>query len=297
MSGKVWLLLLALSVLWGGSFFFIAVALDGFPPLTLVLGRVVLAALLLMAFLKATGVALPRGRTAWIAIVGMAVLNNVIPFTLLAAGQTALPSGLAAILNATTPLFTVLVMHALTEEKITGPKAAGLAFGFLGVVTLMGPAAAGVVATPLWAILVCLGATLSYAFSGWWGRRFKALGVEPKVAAWGQVTASSLIMLPIALAVDQPWTLPMPSATSIAALVGLAALSTALAYVLFFRILAEAGPTNLLLVTFLIPVTAILLGGLVLGERLAINHFIGMALIGAGLAAIDGRLWRRFRGR
>ena len=151
-------------------------------------------------------------------------------------------------------------------------------------------------ARALWGELACLGAALSYAFAGVYGRRFKVLKIAPIEAAAGQVTASTVLILPIMLAVEQPWTLPaLPSLTVWAALAGLALLSTALAYVLYFRILAAAGATNLLLVTFLIPVTAVLLGAAVLGERLAPRHFAGMALIGIGLAVIDGRIARLLR--
>jgi drug/metabolite transporter (DMT)-like permease len=148
----------------------------------------------------------------------------------------------------------------------------------------------------VWGQLACLGAALSYAFAGIYGRRFRAMGIAPLDAAAGQVTASSVLILPIMLIVEPPWTVAalLPLSTW-AALAALALLSTALAYVLYFRILAAAGATNLLLVTFLIPVTSILLGAAFLQERLASRHFAGMALIGLGLAAIDGRVGRLVR--
>ncbi len=290
MSPRTWSLLIALSVLWGGSFFFVGVAVAEVPPLSLVTLRVAIAAGILWAALPLFGVAAPRGARAWGAIAAMALLNNAIPFSLIVWAQQTLPSGLAAILNATTPLWTVLVAHALTqEEKATRAKLAGAGLGFAGVAAMMGPdIVAGAVAAG-WATAAVLAATLSYAFAGVFGRRFRALGVAPMQAAVGQVTASAAMMLPLALLVDQPWTLPLPSAAAAGAVLGLAALSTALAYVLYFRILALAGAVNLLLVTFLIPVSAILLGTLVLGEALAPRHLAGMLLIGLGLAAIDGR--------
>ena len=298
MSARDWALLLTLSVLWGGSFFFVKVALTDLPPLTIVLARVGIAAATLTVVIRAMGEALPRGAKAWLTLAVVALLNNLIPFSLIFSGQQALPSGLAAILNATTPLFTVVVMHLFTsDEKATPPKVAGLVLGFAGVVVLLGPAIAGARDTPLWALLACLAAALSYAFSGLWGRRIKPLGIAPTVTAWGQVTLTSAMMLPVVLMADRPWTLASPGTATILALIGLGVLSTALAYVIFFRILDSAGPTNLMLVTFLIPVSAILLGSLVLGERLAWTHAAGMALIGLGLAAIDGRLWRRLFGR
>jgi drug/metabolite transporter (DMT)-like permease len=290
MSALAWSLLVALSVLWGGSFFFVGVAVAEVPPLTLVALRVGLAAALLAAALPALGVAPPRGARAWGAIAVMGLLNNAVPFTLIVWAQQALPSGLAAILNATTPLWTVLVAHALTrEERATPGKAAGVALGFAGVAAMMGPAILGAASATGAATGAMLAATLSYACAGVWGRRFRAIGVAPMQAAFGQVAASSAIMLPLALVLERPWTLAAPSGAAMAAVLGLAAFSTALAYVLYFRILALAGAVNLLLVTFLIPVSAILLGTLVLREALEPRHLVGMALIGAGLAAIDGR--------
>jgi drug/metabolite transporter (DMT)-like permease len=209
-------------------------------------------------------------------------------------GQTHIASGLAAILNATTPLLTVLVAHALTDdEKLTRNRLAGVLLGLAGVAVMIGPDALGGLGADVVAQLAVIGAALSYAFAGVWGRRFKRLGIAPMVAARGQVTASSLVMLPIALAVDRPWALAPPAWPVWGAVLGIAVLSTALGYVLYFRILARAGANNLALVTFLIPATAMLLGALVLGEHLAARHFLGMALIGAGLAASDGRLTAR----
>ena len=198
---------------------------------------------------------------------------------------------MASILNATTPLFTVIVAHGLTsDERMTGARLFGVIAGLAGVVAMMGPAALEGIETNVLAQAAVLAAALSYAFAGIYGRRFKRLGVPPLLTATGQVTASTILLAPMALMVDQPWTLPMPGLDTWAALIGLAALSTALAYILYFRILATAGAINLLLVTFLIPVSAIFLGAAVLGGRLNLEHFLGMALIGAGLAAIDGRL-------
>jgi drug/metabolite transporter (DMT)-like permease len=290
MSALAWSLLVALSVLWGGSFFFVAVAVAEIPPLTLVVLRVGIAAGLLWAALPLLGVAPPRGGRAWGAIAVMAVLNNIIPFTLIVWAQQTLPSGLAAILNATTPLWTVLVAHALTaDERATPGRVAGVALGFGGVAAMMGPDVWGGAAAAELATLAMLAATLSYAFAGIWGGRFRAAGVAPMQAAVGQVSLAALALAPVALAIDAPWRLAAPSAGAIGAVLGLAALSTALAYVLYFRILALAGAVNLALVTFLIPVSAILLGTLLLGESLAPQHLAGMALIGLGLAAIDGR--------
>ena len=290
--------LLALSALWGGSFFFVGVAVEELPPLTIVFIRVALASLALLAILRAAGAPMPRSVRVWAAFLGMGALNNVIPFCLIVWGQTQIASGVASILNATTPLFTVLVAHLATaDEKATGGRLVGAVVGFAGVAAILGPGALGALGGAIPAQLACLAAALSYACAGVFGRRFRNMGVAPVATAAGQVTASALLLLPAMLVVDRPWMLPIPSPATLAALAGLALLSTALAYILYFRILAAAGATNLLVVTFLIPVSAILLGVLVLGETLAPRHFAGMALIGLCLAAIDGRPWGALRRR
>lgn len=285
MALRVWFWLLSLSVLWGGSFFFAKVALAELGPFTVVFARVALAALALALVVP------PRRDAPWRAYFAMGFLNNALPFSLIFWGQTEIASGLASILNATTPLFTLVVAHFLTsDEKIDRTKIAALLTGLLGVVVLIGPdARAGDWA--LWGQAACLAAALSYAFAGVYGRRFRRMGIAPSEAAAGQVTASAMLILPVMLIVDRPWLLPAPPSPAVClALAGLALLSTALAYVLYFRILEAAGATNLLLVTFLIPVTAILLGAAFLGERLEPRHFAGMALIGVGLVLIDRRI-------
>lgn len=298
MQARVWFWLLSLSVLWGGSFFFAKVAVAELGPLTVVSARVGLAAIALSLVLTfATRPLFPRG-TPWTAFLVMGLLNNALPFSLIFWGQREIASGLAAILNATTPLFTVTVAHVITaDEKITRPKLAALFAGLAGVIVLIGPDFVLNAAVNVTGQLACLAAALSYALAGIWGRRFEKLGVAPLEASAGQVMASTLLILPIMLFVDRPWTLPAPSLAVWLALAGLALLSTALAYVLYFRILAAAGATNLLLVTFLIPVSAILLGWAFLGEQLELRHFAGMALIGAGLALIDGRISSALLGR
>ena len=294
MTPVEWGLLLVLSLLWGGSFLFNGILVRELPPLTIVTARVALAAVALWTVVRLSGHAVPRSPAVWFAFFGMGVLNNIIPFSLIVWGQTHIASGLASILNATTPLFAVIVAHVLTaDEKMTGGRFLGVLVGFLGVALMIGPSVLSDLGGNVLAQLAVLGAAFSYALAGIFGRRFRAMGLPPLLPAAGQVTASALLMLPVALAVDRPWTLAMPSMEVWGALFGLAFLATALAYVIFFRILATAGATNLMLVTFLIPVSAILLGALVLGEVLAPKHFVGMALIAVGLAAIDGRLARR----
>ena len=296
MGAQEWVMLIALSVLWGGSFFFNSVAVRELPSLTIVLARVGIAAATLWAVLMLLNIRMPRMKGLWPAFFGMGLLNNAIPFALFVWGQHHIASGLAAILNATTPLFTVLVAHCLTrDEKLSAGKMTGVALGLLGVILMLGAELLAGLGTGLLAQLACLAAALSYAFAGVFGRRFRRMGVPPLVTATGQVTASSLLILPMALMIDQPWLLALPSAHTWAALLGIGALSTALAYILYFRILAAAGATNLALVTFLIPISAILLGGLLLDERLDAKHFAGMVMIGLGLALIDGRILARLR--
>jgi drug/metabolite transporter (DMT)-like permease len=298
MTASDWALLAILSIVWGGSFLFVGVAVRELPPLTIVALRVVTAASALLFTLRLMGVDLPRTRQVWSAFLGMSILNNVIPFTLIVWGQSHIASGLASILNATTPLFTVIVAHYLTEdERLTGQRFAGVIVGFAGVAVMIGAAAFASLDASILAQLAVLGAALSYGFSGVFGRRFKTMGIPPLATAAGQVTVSSAILLPTALIVDRPWTLAMPSTGAIVSLAALGLVSTAFAYLIFFRLLARAGATNVGLVTFLIPVSAILLGVLVLGETLAMRHMAGMALIGGGLILIDGRLLSALKAR
>jgi drug/metabolite transporter (DMT)-like permease len=298
MTPVEWALLLTLSMLWGGSFFFTGVAVKELTPLTIVALRVGLAAFILHAVLRATGQQMPGDRRTWAAFFAMGFLNNVVPFCLIVWAQTHIASGLASILNATTPLFTVIVANAATrDEKMTGNRLAGVLVGLLGVAVMVGPAALAGLGTDVLAQLAVLSAAFSYALAGVFGRRFRTIGVAPMATAAGQVTASTLMLLPLALIIERPWTTGGPSLPVWAALFGLASLSTALAYVIYFRILATAGATNLLLVTFLIPVSAIIMGSLALGERLELEHFVGMGMIGLGLAAIDGRVLEAVRRR
>jgi drug/metabolite transporter (DMT)-like permease len=296
MKGGEWLALVLLSVLWGGSFFFAGVLIKTLPPFTIVLLRVGLAALILNTLVRAIGMRMPGDRSAWLAFFGMGLLNNAVPFCLVVWGQSHIASGLAAILNATTPISTVIVAHVLTDdEKISGNRLVGVAIGFVGVVLLIGPDSLKGLGAGVLAQVAVLTAAVFYAFAAVYGRRFKAMGIDPILTATGQVTASAIMLFPIAMLVDHPWTLPMPGPPAWAAIIGSATLSTALGYVLYFRILSTAGATNLLLVTFLIPVSAIIMGTFGLGERLDVRHFTGLALIGAGLAAIDGRVLARMR--
>lgn len=293
MTPTEWALLGLLSLLWGSSFFFIRVSVLELPPLVVVLLRVGLAALVLNLLLALRGKTLPRSATLWRAFLVMGLINNALPFTLIVWGEAHIGSGLAAILNATTPMFTAAVAHAFTrDEKLTHGRVTGILIGLAGVAVMIGPSAFAPGHGVLLAQLAILGAATSYAFGTVFGRRFRTLGLSPLVAAAGQVTASSLILLPLTFAIDHPLALPMPSWPAIGAVFGLGVLSTALAFILYFRILATAGATNVSLVTLLVPVTAILLGTSLLGEHLGRVQILGMGLILLGLVVIDGRLLR-----
>ncbi|MEE8436375.1 MAG: DMT family transporter [bacterium] len=299
MGLKEWGLLLVLALLWGPTFYFTEIAITALPPLTVVALRVGMAALTLHLLLGLRGRALPLGGGLWLRFLGMGLLNNAVPFSLIVWGQQHIDSGLAAILTATTPISTVVMAHLLTaDEKIARGRLAGVVTGVCGVALMVGPAAVVGLGNHLWGQMAVLGATVSYALAGIFGRRFTRIGVPPIQAATGQLTASVLLLAPVAALVERPWLLPVPDWPVWQAIATMALFSTALAYVVYFRILATAGATNLMLVTLLMPVIALLLGGFLLGERLEASHFAGMALIGFGLAAIDGRPFKLLsRGR
>ena len=294
MSTKDWSMLLTLSFLWGGSFFFIGVAVTELPPLTIVTLRVGLAAIILWIFFLVSGQEVPKSLSLWRTFFVLGLLGNAIPFSLIVWGQTHIASGLASIINATTPLFTILIAGTLlSDERITGGKLIGVALGILGVaVLIIGPSRMIEITSDTTAQLAVVGAAISYGFATVYGRRFKAMGISPLTTVIGQVTTATVILLPLALILERPDQLSNPSIQVWLAVFSLAAFSTVLAYILFFRILSSAGATNVVLVTFLVPITASLLGWLVLDEQLYIEHFIGMVFIGLGLASIDGRPWR-----
>jgi drug/metabolite transporter (DMT)-like permease len=296
MGALEWGMLLLLAVLWGGSFFFSKIAVSELPPLTVVLCRVVIAALTLNAVVILSGRRMPANPALWRSLLVMGILNNAVPFSLIFWGQTQIASGLAAILNATTPLFTVLVAHVATpDEKLTVSRLLGVLIGVAGVSIMIGPGAL-TGGGPLLAKLAVLGAALSYGFAAIWGRRFR--GLPPTVTAAGQLTASALVMTPVALLADRPWLLSLPSSRALGAIIALALLSTAAGYLLYFAVLARAGATNVSLVTLLIPPSALLLGALFLAEHVQPRDLLGLVCIAAGLAAIDGRVveWSRKSG-
>ena len=296
MGARDWAMLLLLSFLWGGSFLFISIAVSELPPFTLVTMRVGLAAVTLWLVLLVSGYPIPKSPEVWRAFMMMGLLGNALPFSLIAWGQTHIGAGLASIINATTPIFTILIAGSfLSDEHITPRKMLGVTAGLAGVIVLIGPSALLELGTNTMAQLAVIGAAVSYSCATVFGRRFKAMGISPLDTAVGQVTASTIILLPVVWFIDKPLQLANPSLQVWLSILALAIFSTAFAYILFFRILSSSGATNVVLVTFLAPVTASLLGWLMLDEQLQAKHFIGMACIGLGLAIIDGRLWAKVR--
>ena len=303
-DARDWSLLAVLSVLWGGSFFFNGVALKELPPLTVVLLRVALAAMILLPVLRAYQIRFPVGLSGWKPFFAIALLNNVLPFSLIVIGQTYIPSGLASILNATTPLFTVLVMAAAGDEKLHARRVVGIVTGLIGVIVLHGQdlhgpdlhgQAPGFQSGEGVGILLCLAAAFSYGLSALYARR-KLSNSPPLATATFQLMASGLMMTIVAAVFERPWQLPMPGVTTWLAMIGLSALSTALAYIVFFQVLRRSGSTNVMLVTLLIPVTAILLGYLVLGESFSLREMIGALVIGSALLLMDGRVLKLIPG-
>jgi len=287
-DARDWSLLGLLSILWGGSFFFNGFVLKELPPLTVVFLRVAIAAIILLPLLFGYGIRLPKGLSGWKPFFAIGFLNNVLPFSLIVIGQTYIPSGLASILNATTPLFTVVVMAIAGEEKLHLRRIAGVVAGLIGVIILHGDGF-GFETGQTIGILLCLAAAFSYGLSALLAR--KVLSNSPPLGtATFQMLASAAMMTVVAGLVERPWQLPMPDAATWLAVIGLAALSTALAYIVFFQILRRSGATNVMLVTLLIPVTAILLGYLMLGESISSREIIGALVIGSALLLIDGRV-------
>ncbi|MCK5101047.1 MAG: DMT family transporter [Desulfobacteraceae bacterium] len=292
MGTREWSLIIILSIIWGGSFFFVEVAVRQMTPLTIVLCRVGFASTIMLGFVYLTGRKMPASINMWIAFLILGVLNNVIPFSLITWGQKYIDSSLAAILNAAAPIFSVILAHFLTkEERLTPKRIAGVLLGWIGVAVLIGVEALEGIGLAFIGQLAVLGAGLFYACAAIFGRRFK--DIDPIVVTTGMLSGSTIMMIPLVLMIEQPWNLS-PDITTWIAISGLSIICTSLAYIIYFRVLASAGPTNILLVTFLIPVSAIFLGVVFLGEQPGWNVFSGMALIFLGLIAIDGRLIDRF---
>ncbi len=294
LSLQGWLLLFALSIIWGGSFLSNRVVLEEVPVLTVVAFRVSAAAILLWIWVFSRRLPLPKGGKRWALIALSGVLNNVVPFTLIVWGQQHIPSGLAGILNSTTVIFTVLLAALVfADERLTLRKLTGVVLGFVGVSLAVGFSSLRHLDPFSLGQLAVVGATMSYAVAGVVGR-FSMAGVRAEVGAAATLTASSLIMVPLALSLEGVPSVNLAPATW-AGLLYLGVMASAVAYLLFYRILIMAGAGNLSLVTLLIAPIAIILGAIVYGETLAPNAYLGFAVIAFGLLVIDGRLFRRAR--
>lgn len=290
MDRTEWGLLILLSVLWGGTFFFAGVAVKELPPFIVVLVRVAMAALFLLPLFWFYGHKLPNTARGWMPFFVMGLLNNVVPFSFQIASQTIVTVGLISIINAMTPLFTVLVVAGFGEEKLTANRLAGVLLGVLGVVVLRG------IDEPLdgpqtLGIGLGLAGSLSFGFAALWGRRHLG-GVPPLKSATCQLICSSVIMLFVVGIFERPGALEAPSLHVWFSLIGLALFGTAFAYIVFFQILVRAGPSNVMLVTLLIPITALFLGTVFLDEPVRAQEIVGALIIGTGLLFIDGRVPR-----
>jgi drug/metabolite transporter (DMT)-like permease len=296
MGMREWAMLVTLSVLWGGSFFFNEAILEGFQPLTSAALRVTLAAIVLWLIAAALGYRIPLNRESWCRFLVIGMLNNAIPFSLILWAQSHIASGLASMLNATTPLFTVITAHMFLHDEPASPrKLAGVVIGLAGVVMMVG-LDVGSNGNSVAAQLAILVAAFCYTVAGVYGRSFS--GMPPIVTAVGQLIGSTTILLPVALLVDRPGNVASAGLAAWWAVAALAILSTALAYCLYFTILKATGATNLLLVTFLVPVSAIFLGVMFLNETLVATDLAGFAAVATGLLLIDGRALRLLdRGR
>ncbi len=293
MPTQDWLLLVVLSITWGISFFFIKIALHSLQPLTIVFGRVLTAALALNLILRLRGEKLPRGWKQWRPFLVISLLNNVLPFTLIVWSETQISSGLTSILNASAPLWGVVIAHFYNHEKLTNSKTIGILLGFGGVIVMIGFESLAGIGMNTLAQVAMLGATFCYAFAGAYTQRIKQH--SPTVIAASQVTISSVIMFVLMVLIERPWLSPMPSLASLGAVLELGLIGTAAAFLLYFRILRRAGASNVLLVTFLIPVTALFVGIFFLNEQLQGIHIVGMGLIASGLLALDGRVLSLFK--
>ena len=290
-----WGMLIILSVLWGGAYFFAGVAVRELPPLTDALARVSLAAVVLLPVFWYLGHKLPRSFSDWLPFFGMGLLNNALPFSLILAGQTQITVGLSSIINAMTPLFTVVVFASFRKERLIAYRVIGLLLGVIGVGMLRG-VGGSISGSQSLGIVLCLAAALSYGFAALWGRQF-LVGVAPLKSATLQLICSTLIIGITVCFVDKPWALSMPSHETVLSLVALAVFGTAIAYIVFFRILVRAGAGNVMLVTLLIPVTALILGNVFLSEPVQSKEILGAFIIGAGLMFNDGRLLNRLLGK
>jgi drug/metabolite transporter (DMT)-like permease/protein-S-isoprenylcysteine O-methyltransferase Ste14 len=284
-------LLILLGLIWGASFMFIKVALPTVPPFTIVFVRTALAGLVLYAVVRYRGLRMPPPGAIWGSFLVMGLLNGAIPYSLINWGEIHIEAGLGAILNSLMPLFTVIFAHFATrDERFSRRKLVGISLGLGGVVLLMGPSVLKGFGSHVLGQLAVAGAAASYAVAAIYGKR---LGKDaPFILATGQMAGGAVLVAPLMIVVDKPWTLH-PDLSAIFCLVLLAVTNTALAYVLYYRILAAVGATRLSLVTYIIPLSGVFWGWLVLGERL---HWTAFAALGLILASV-GTVSDMFQGR
>ncbi len=289
-------LLLFISLCWGGSFFFIEILLDYLPPLTIVTLRIGLAVIVLWGIVFLSNLQRPQGVSQWAALTVLGLLSIALPFSLITWAQTRIDSGIASVLNATAPLFVVLLAGiTLSDERFTRGKIAGVFIGVLGVAVLIGPEAlTGIGGSALGQIAV-IGASFSYALAAVFSRRFAQMGLSPTVVATGQVSMATLMLVPITLTVEGMQSYIFIPVAAWASLLSMALLSTVLANVLYFRLIKTAGATNSAIVGFLMPVVGTSLGIALLGEAFSAVQIIGAGLIGVGLIVMDGRWVRLVR--
>lgn len=294
LDGRSWALLVALAMLWSISFIFIKVGVREIPILTLVLLRVGLAALVLNAVIMLGSRRYPTEPATLGRYAVMGTLNNVLPFILIAYATARIGAGSASILNATTPIFTLVIAHFATrDEKMNTAKVVGILLGVAGVVAMTDADAVIGLGADFVAVLAMLGATFCYGLSAVYGRRFG--GIDPIVSATCQLTASTLILAPFVFVLDKPFAMPLPGLVPTVSVLGLAILSTALAYVIFYALITRAGGMNTMLVTLLIPVGGVFLSWALLDEAFTLDEAAGMLLIGLGLVVIDGRALRQMK--
>ncbi|WP_420584134.1 DMT family transporter [Ruegeria sp.] len=286
LSSRAWAELLLLGLIWGASFVSIRIALDTIPVMTSVLHRVFWAMLVLWLVVRFQRLEVPRDPRIWLAFLVMGLLNNAIPFTLMAWGQLYIETGLTSILNAMTAIFGVITAAIFfSDERLTRARAIGVGLGFLGVATAIGLRNFTSFDLQSMAQLAIIAGTISYALAGAWAR-VTLSQLSPVVAAAGMLTGSTVLILPITLMVDGIPTLVLPPITW-AAIAFYALAATAGAYLLYYRILAMAGAGNLMLVTLIIPPVAIVLGTVMRDEALPPHAYIGFAILAFGLLILN----------
>jgi drug/metabolite transporter (DMT)-like permease len=281
--------LLLLGATWGASFLFIKIGVREMPPETLVMLRLMVAAVILLVILYARGLRLPMSWRMWRHFMFTGSIGLIVPYVLITWGEQSIPSGMAAILNATTPLFTVLFVYLGTrQERLTGLKLLGLAIGFVGVIVAVGVGELSLSSASLQGQLAVLVAAACYGLNGVYSKR-AFNGISPLVAATGQMLAGTLLLSPIALARHGIPT-PLPSAMALGSVLALGVLGTALAYILLYWLIEGIGATRSSMVTYLLPPFALLYGALFLSEPVHLNAVAGLALVVVGILLANGVL-------